>query len=142
MDSEVENTSYDVKLLGSEKAAILVLSLNDNLAAEIMSKLDEREIQQLAGSASRLPTIDGSLANQVHQEFAEKRQLLIGCEVLQSNPGGSVVPFNFALGFDDVIFRRQLALGSLTVYVGTTLNHPQNCFVSVALSVAPFVAVR
>lgn len=66
---EIEETSELAGLTGLERATLLLLSLREEVAAEVMSKLDASDIQQLTGCATRLPTLEGDAASRVLEKF-------------------------------------------------------------------------
>ena len=57
------------KLTGEEKAAVLLLSLGENAAAEVMKHLEPKDIRQLGGSMTALSDTTPELRNEVMQEF-------------------------------------------------------------------------
>ena len=59
------------KLTGPEKAAVLLISLGEDLAANIITKLDEKEIQSLGNYMTYLGNVDSDTMDQVSQEFYE-----------------------------------------------------------------------
>ena len=72
------------KISGPQKAAVLLFSLGEDLAAEIVKNLDEDEIRKLGGSMSRV----FSLAPEVfHSVFSEFHQLAGSSQSLALNPG-------------------------------------------------------
>ncbi len=59
------------KLSGPEKAAVLLMALGEDVAAEIMTKLDEKEIQTLGNHMTYLGNIDSDTMDLVSKEFYE-----------------------------------------------------------------------
>lgn len=59
------------KLNGPEKAAILLMSLGEDNAAEIIAKLDEKEIQTIGNYMSFLGNVDSEAMDSVTKEFYE-----------------------------------------------------------------------
>jgi flagellar motor switch protein FliG len=59
-------------LRGPEKAAIFLMSLGEEAAAEVLSNMDEREIQNIGNYMSSLGDIDISDLDLVNKEFHEK----------------------------------------------------------------------
>jgi flagellar motor switch protein FliG len=57
------------KLSGEEKAAVLLLALGENAAAEVMKHLDPKEIRRLGGPMAMLSDLTPELRNEVMQEF-------------------------------------------------------------------------
>jgi len=57
---------------GAEKAAILLLTVGDEIAAEIMKELGPKEIRRIAGTATRLPIVSQAAIDRVHAEFMSK----------------------------------------------------------------------
>ena len=56
-------------MTGEEKAAILLLSLEENLAAEVMKNLRPSEIRRLGKQMSRISNITSETATSVAREF-------------------------------------------------------------------------
>jgi len=56
-------------MLDEEKAAILLLSLNENLAAEVMKNLRPQEIKRLGKQMGRITTVAAETVNAVSKEF-------------------------------------------------------------------------
>jgi len=72
------------KITGPQKAAVLLFSLGEDLAAEIVKNLDEDEVRKLGGSMSRV----FSLAPEVfHSVFSEFHQLAASPQSLALNSG-------------------------------------------------------
>jgi len=61
---------------GAEKAAILLLSINQERASSILRQLSEREIEKITNYATRLSSVPTVLIVQVKQEF---------CDLLESD---------------------------------------------------------
>ncbi len=59
-------------LKGPEKAAIFLMSLGEEAAAEVLSNMDEREIQNIGNYMSALGDVDISDLESVNKEFQEK----------------------------------------------------------------------
>jgi flagellar motor switch protein FliG len=59
-------------LKGPEKAAIFLMSLGEEAAAEVLSNMDEREIQNIGNYMSNLGDIDMSDLDSVNKEFQER----------------------------------------------------------------------
>jgi flagellar motor switch protein FliG len=59
-------------LKGPEKAAILLMSLGEKAASEVLSNMDEREIQNIGNYMAALGEVDVSDLDSVNQEFYEK----------------------------------------------------------------------
>tara|TARA_B100000315_G_scaffold106964_1_gene98140 strand:- start:1867 stop:2871 length:1005 start_codon:yes stop_codon:yes gene_type:complete len=59
------------KLTGPEKAAVLLISLGEETAADIIAKLDEKEVQSLGNYMTYLGNVDSDTMDQVSQEFYE-----------------------------------------------------------------------
>lgn len=59
------------KLTGPEKAAVLLISLGEDIAAAIIAKLDEKEIQSLGNYMTYLGNVDSDTMDHVSQEFYE-----------------------------------------------------------------------
>ena len=56
-------------MLDEEKAAVLLLSLNENLAAEVMKNLRPAEIKRLGKQMGRITTVSAETVNSVAKEF-------------------------------------------------------------------------
>ena len=63
------NDQADKPLTGMDKAAIMLLSMAESAASEILKLMDEREIQRITGHASRLRTLNMEAINAVREEF-------------------------------------------------------------------------
>ncbi len=59
---------------GIRKAAILLLTMDDDLSKEVMRDLDEEEIELIGQEISRLESIPRDLATRIHEEFTRKLQ--------------------------------------------------------------------
>jgi flagellar motor switch protein FliG len=57
------------KLTGKQKAAVLLLSLGDNIAAEIIKNLNEEEVEQIFFEIASLGKVSDEMIAQVSQEF-------------------------------------------------------------------------
>ena len=62
------------KLNGYHKAAILLLSLGEDVTAQIFSKLDDRSISEIGNVMSTLKSVPAELSEQVLEEFAKKAE--------------------------------------------------------------------
>jgi flagellar motor switch protein FliG len=56
-------------LSGLDKAAVMLLSFDEEAASEVLTLMDEREIQRLTSHASRLRTLNMDQINFIRQEF-------------------------------------------------------------------------
>ncbi|NWF54430.1 MAG: flagellar motor switch protein FliG [Syntrophaceae bacterium] len=72
------------KISGPQKAAILLFSLGEDLAAEIVKNLDEDELRKLGGSMSQVFSLAPEVFNSVFSEF---HQLAASPHSLVLNPG-------------------------------------------------------
>jgi flagellar motor switch protein FliG len=61
-------------LTGPEKATLVLLSLSEDTSAEILKKLDQREIQMLTNCAATLPRVQESILNGVLEEFITRME--------------------------------------------------------------------
>jgi flagellar motor switch protein FliG len=72
------------RVTGSQKAAIFLLSLGEELASEVVKKLDEVEVRRLGGSMAKAAAVAPKMQESVFTEFAElasaERPLPIGFE--------------------------------------------------------------
>jgi flagellar motor switch protein FliG len=74
------------KLSGSDKAAVLLLALGDDLASQILGQLDPRDVKPIVSALSRLGRVDEEQARAVLEEFQQlltrpaQRQLAGGGE--------------------------------------------------------------
>lgn len=71
-DTKTKTDPAKARLSGTEKATILLLSLGDDVAAEVLKILDPKDVQQLASCATRLPSVDENVIDSVQEEFIEK----------------------------------------------------------------------
>ena len=58
-----------IKIQGPEKAAILLMSIGEENATNVMANMDEREIQTISNYMSALGDIDQETMDQVTKEF-------------------------------------------------------------------------
>jgi len=59
------------KLTGPEKAAVLLMTLGEEVAAQVLANLDEREIQSIGNYMSALGDVDMSVMDTINKEFYE-----------------------------------------------------------------------
>lgn len=59
------------KLLGPQKAAVLLMAMGEEIASDIISKLDEKEVQILGNHMISLENIDSEIMDTVSKEFYE-----------------------------------------------------------------------
>ncbi len=70
MSSAMKKSQESNKTLGGlDKAAIMLLSLDEASASEVLKLMDEREIQRVTGHASRLRSLTMEQINNVREEF-------------------------------------------------------------------------
>lgn len=67
------------KLTGPEKAAVLLMTLGEEVAAAVLANLDEREIQNIGNYMSALGDVDMSVMDSINKEFYE---------IVESGTGG------------------------------------------------------
>ena len=67
------------KLTGPEKAAVLLMTLGEETAAQVLANLDEREIQNIGNYMSALGDVDMSVMDMINKEFYE---------IVESGTGG------------------------------------------------------
>ena len=73
--ANVEESSYDVsKLEGVEKAAILLLSLSEEDAAQILKHLEPKQVQKLGTEMAKVDDMTQSKITSVHKHFIEEIQ--------------------------------------------------------------------
>ena len=73
--ANVEEPSYDVsKLEGVEKAAILLLSLSEEDAAQILKHLEPKQVQKLGTEMAKVDDMTQSKITSVHKHFIEEIQ--------------------------------------------------------------------
>ncbi|MFZ8198797.1 flagellar motor switch protein FliG [Alteromonas portus] len=73
--ANVEEPSYDVsKLEGVEKAAILLLSLSEEDAAQILKHLEPKQVQKLGSEMAKVDDMTQSKITSVHKHFIEEIQ--------------------------------------------------------------------
>jgi flagellar motor switch protein FliG len=71
----VQEPSYDVgKLEGVEKAAILLLSLSEEDAAQILKHLEPKQVQKLGSEMAKIDDMTQSKITAVHKHFIEEIQ--------------------------------------------------------------------
>ena len=59
-------------LTGPEKAAILMMSIGDDLAAKMFSQMDDEEIRELSQHMANLGTVSSNVVERLFIEFAEQ----------------------------------------------------------------------
>jgi len=57
------------KILGPEKAAILLMNLGEDKAAQVLENMDEREVETLSNYMSTLNSLDVKLMDSVNKDF-------------------------------------------------------------------------
>lgn len=62
----------NTNLSSVQKAAILLLSLDDEVSAEVMKQLDEKEVKLLTGTVGRLGMVGGETVNRIQDEFMKE----------------------------------------------------------------------
>lgn len=73
--AQVEETGYDVsKLEGVEKAAILLLSLSEEDAAQILKHLEPKQVQKLGTEMAKVDDMTQTKITAVHKHFIEEIQ--------------------------------------------------------------------
>jgi flagellar motor switch protein FliG len=73
--ANVEEPSYDVsKLEGVEKAAILLLSLSEEDAAQILKHLEPKQVQKLGTEMAKVDDMTQTKITAVHKHFIEEIQ--------------------------------------------------------------------
>ena len=73
--ANVEEPSYDVsKLEGVEKAAILLLSLSEEDAAQILKHLEPKQVQKLGSEMAKVDDMTQTKITAVHKHFIEEIQ--------------------------------------------------------------------
>ncbi len=60
------------ELPGIRKAAILLLTMDENLSKEVIKELDEDEIEAVGQEIASLSLVPHDVVNKVHEEFAKK----------------------------------------------------------------------
>ncbi|MEC6821936.1 MULTISPECIES: flagellar motor switch protein FliG [Photobacterium] len=69
------DNKFDIKSLnGTEKAAILLLSLNEQDAASIIRHLDPKQVQRVGGSMASMKNLNQDKVSSVHRSFLEEIQ--------------------------------------------------------------------
>lgn len=66
------NNNANLPLSGMDKAAIMLLSMDESTSTQVLQLLDEREIQRLTSHASRMRTLNMEQINSVRQEFLDR----------------------------------------------------------------------
>ncbi|APD85478.1 flagellar motor switch protein FliG [Alteromonas gracilis] len=73
--ADVSEPSYDVsKLEGVEKAAILLLSLSEEDAAQILKHLEPKQVQKLGAEMAKVDDMTQTKITSVHKHFIEEIQ--------------------------------------------------------------------
>jgi flagellar motor switch protein FliG len=74
-EEQILDTGYDVgKLEGVEKAAILLLSLTEDDAAQILKHLEPKQVQKLGSAMAQIDDMTQSKITAVHKHFIEEIQ--------------------------------------------------------------------
>jgi flagellar motor switch protein FliG len=74
-EEKTEGTGYDVgKLEGVDKAAILLLSLTEDDAAQILKHLEPKQVQKLGQAMAQIDDMTQSKITAVHKHFIEEIQ--------------------------------------------------------------------
>jgi len=74
-EEQIENTGYDVsKLVGVDKAAILLLSLAEDDAAQILKHLEPKQVQKLGTAMAQINDMTQGKITAVHKHFIEEIQ--------------------------------------------------------------------
>ena len=74
-EEQVEESGYDVgKLEGVDKAAILLLSLSEDDAAQILKHLEPKQVQRLGQAMAQIDDMTQPKITAVHQHFIEEIQ--------------------------------------------------------------------
>ncbi|MEC6795956.1 flagellar motor switch protein FliG [Photobacterium sp. S4TG1] len=69
------DNKFDIKSLnGTDKAAILLLSLNEQDAASIIRHLDPKQVQRVGGSMASMKNLNQDKVSSVHRSFLEEIQ--------------------------------------------------------------------
>ena len=72
-EDQVSDTGYDVsKLEGVDKAAILLLSLTEDDAAQILKHLEPKEVQRLGSAMAKIDDMTQLKITAVHKHFIEE----------------------------------------------------------------------
>jgi len=75
------------RLSGSQKAAIFLFSIGEELASSIIKQLDEEEIKKIGGSISKLSTISPKITETILSEFQEMTHAQLPIQI--GHDGGS-----------------------------------------------------
>lgn len=74
-DVATVDNKFDIKSLnGAEKAAILLLSLNEQDAASIIRHLDPKQVQRVGGTMASMKNLNQDKVSSVHRLFLEEIQ--------------------------------------------------------------------
>ena len=90
------------KLTGPKKAAILLLALGEEGAADIMKNLEEAEIQQVGYYMTRFNDISSEELDQVLEEFYRQSVMSDGGGDLMASPDFIKNALSKALGPDNL----------------------------------------
>ena len=74
------------KILGPEKAAILLMDLGEEKAAQVLANMDEREVQTLSNYMSTLSNLDMKMMDSVNKDF----YALLESETVRSGRSGMI----------------------------------------------------
>ncbi|MBM7036330.1 flagellar motor switch protein FliG [Vibrio ulleungensis] len=75
MNGEVAKIDFDVtELTGEERAAILLLSLNEDDAAGIIRHLEPKQVQRVGGAMAKVADLNNDKVTAVHRAFLEDIQ--------------------------------------------------------------------
>ena len=73
--TQEDNSGYDVaKLEGVDKAAILLLSLSEEDAAQILKHLEPKQVQKLGSAMAKVDDMTQPKITAVHKHFIEEIQ--------------------------------------------------------------------
>lgn len=64
-----DDSQQGLRLKGVEKAAVLLLSLGEEVAADVIRRLPKKEVGQLTLCATKLPSVGESVIRQVQDEY-------------------------------------------------------------------------
>ena len=99
-----QNVIDDYNLLsGQQKAAILMMSLDEDKSAQIFALMDDEEIKELSVIMASLGKVNSNVVEQLFQEFAEK----------SSNTGTLIGTFESPENFAMEIVMRMLRMDSV-----------------------------
>jgi chromosome segregation ATPase len=104
------------RLTGSQKAAIFLFSIGEDLASSIVKKLDEEEIKKLVTSMSKIPSVSPKEMDVIFSQFNEMLASLsdvITDEAMRYAAAMKAVGKSYSITADQIIRAMDVKLGAL-----------------------------